>query len=59
MLRNAAWGMGWGVSCPEKKRYEGVRFNVILALRGGGWGSNSMGKKRYVTLEWPLTIAMI
>ena len=45
-----------GISFPEKKRFEGVRFNVntLLALRGGGWGSKTRGKKRYVTLEWPL-----
>ena len=33
-----------GVRFPGKKRYEGVRFNVICP-----------GKKRYVTLEWPLS----
>ena len=37
---------------PEKKRYEGVRFNVISVKRG--WvGVQFPGKKRYVTLEWP------
>ena len=51
MLRNA---VGVGVSAfLEKKRYEGVRFNVISVTRG--WvGVNVPGKKRYVTLEWPL-----
>ena len=44
---------GWGVSFPGKKRYEGVRFNVISVTRG--WvGVKFPGKKRYVTLEWPL-----
>ena len=46
------WGVG-GVSFPGKKRYEGVRFNVICVTRG--WvGVKFPGKKRYVTLEWPL-----
>ena len=53
MLRNAVGGGGWGVSFPGKKRYEGVRFNVISVTRG--WvGVKFPGKKRYVTLEWPL-----
>ena len=44
---------GGGVSFPEKKRYKGVRFNVISFARG--WvGVKFPGKKRYVTLEWPL-----
>ena len=52
MLRNAVRG-GGGVSFPGKKRYEGVRFNVISVTRG--WvGVKFPGKKRYVTLEWPL-----
>ena len=47
--------MGVGVSAfSGKKRYEGVRFNVI-SITVGGWGSNFQGKKRYVTLEWPHT----
>ena len=34
MLRNAVGG-GWvGVSFPGKKRYGGVRFNVISITRG-------------------------
>ena len=42
---------GWvGVSFPGKKRYQGVRFNVISITRG--WGSNFQEKKRYITLEW-------
>ena len=50
VLRNA---VGGGVSFPEKKRYEGVRFNVISVTRG--WvGVKFPGQKRYVTLEWPL-----
>ena len=28
------WGLGGGVSFPGKKRYEGVRFNVISITRG-------------------------
>ena len=36
-----------------KKRYEGVRFNVISVTRG--WvGVQFPDKNRYVTLEWPL-----
>ena len=52
LLRNA---MGVGcVSIPGKKRYKGVRFNVISVTRG--WvGVKFPGKKRYVTPEWPLT----
>ena len=38
----------------RKKRYEGVRFNVISVTRG--WvGVQFPGKKRYVILEWPLS----
>ena len=52
MLRNAVGG-GERFSFPGKKRYEGVRFNVISVTRG--WmGVKFPGKKRYVTLEWPL-----
>ena len=37
----------------RKKRYEGVRFNVISVTRG--WvGVQFPEKKHYVTLEWPL-----
>ena len=43
------------VSFPRKKRYEGVRFNVISVMRVG---VKCPGKKRYVTLEWPLTLAL-
>ena len=51
MLRNADGG--GGVQFSGKKRYEGVRFNVISVTRG--WvGVQFLGKKRYVTLEWPL-----
>ena len=49
VLRNT---MG-GVRFPAKKRYKGVRFNVISITRG--WvGVNFPGKKLYITLEWPL-----
>ena len=51
--RNAV-GRG-GVSFPGKKRYEGVRFNVITVTRGLV-GVKFLGKKRYVTLEWPLKL---
>ena len=40
------------VSFPGKKRYEGVRLNVISITRG--WvGVKFPGKKLYVTFEWP------
>ena len=46
VLRNAMGGGG------GKKRYEGVRLNIISVMRG--WvGVKFRGKKRYVTLEWP------
>ena len=53
MLRNAVGGGGGGgVSFPGKKRYEGVRFNVISVTRR--WvGVKFPGKKRYVTLVAP------
>ena len=42
----------------RKKRYEGVRFNVISVTRG--WvGVQFPEKKRYITLEWPLRIIVI
>ena len=46
--------LGVGVGFPGKKRYGGVRFNVISVTRVG---SNSQEKSViiYVTLEWPLT----
>ena len=45
-------GVGGGVKFSRKKRYEGVRFNVISVTRG--WvGVQFPEKKRYVTLEWP------
>ena len=47
-------GVG-GVTFSRKKRYEGVRINVICVTRG--WmGVQFPGKKRYVTLEWPLKL---
>ena len=50
VLRNAAGGVGF----LGKKRYEGVRFNVIGVTRG--WvGVHFSGKMCYITLEWPLT----
>ena len=51
MLRNAVGGGGFQLSW--KKRYKGVRFNVISVTRGRV-GVKFPGKKRYVTLEWPL-----
>ena len=49
--RNAVGG--GGVSFPGKKRYKGVRFNVISVTRG--WvGVKFPGKKRYITHECPL-----
>ena len=52
MLHNAVGG-GGGSRFPRKKRYEGVRFNVISITRE--WvGVKFPGKKCYVTLEWPL-----
>ena len=37
----------------EKKRYEGVRLNIIIVTRG--WvGVEFPGKKHYVTLQRPL-----
>ena len=54
MLRNADGGGGPGVvNFSGKKRYEGVRFNVISITRGWLGGVNFKEKKRYVTLEWP------
>ena len=59
MLRNAVGGGGGGcASFPGKKRYEGVRFNVISVTRG--WvGFKFPGKMRYVTLECPLIGAIV
>ena len=51
MLRNADGG--GGVIFSGKKRYEGVRCNVISVTRG--WvGVQFPEKKHYITLEWPL-----
>ena len=44
-------GVG-GAIFSGKKRYEGVRFNVISIMRGSV-GVQFPGKKRYVTREWP------
>ena len=50
------WGVG-GCQLSRKKRYAGVRFNVISVTRG--WvGVKFPGKKRYVTREWPLCTRM-
>ena len=47
----AQMGVGGGVKCSRKKRYEGARSNVISVTRG--WVEVKFpGKKRYVTLEW-------
>ena len=47
MLHNAIGGGGCQLS-REKKRFEGVRFNIITR----GWvGVKFPGKKHYVTLE--------
>ena len=47
-----------GVSFPEKKCYEGVRFNDISVTRG--WvGVKFLGKKHYVTIEWPLHLIVV
>ena len=57
VLRNAAWG-GGGVSFPGKKRYKGVRLNVISVTTG--WVRVKFpGKKRYVKLEWPLNSPLL
>ena len=48
MLRNAVRVGVCQIS--RKKRYEGVRFNVI----GVTVGVYFPGKRRYVTLEWAL-----
>ena len=56
MLRNAdGWG---GCQIFWKKRYEGVRFNVIGVTRGWFRGLQFPGEKRYVTLEWPLSVTV-
>ena len=45
---------GGGVNYSEKKkRYAGVRFNVISVTRGWVGVQFPEEKKRYVTLEWP------
>ena len=49
---------GGGVRFFGKKRYEGVRFNVISVTRGCV-GVQFLWKKRYVTLEWPLRAVAI
>ena len=50
MLRNADGG--GGITFSGKRRYEGVRFNVISVTRG--WVVVQFPEnKRYVTLEWP------
>ena len=54
MLNFQKKALGAAIQVHRKKRYEGVRFNVITVTRGG-WGVQFPGKKCYVTLEWPLT----
>ena len=45
-------GVRGGVQCSGEKRYEGIRFNVIIVTRG--WvGVQFPEKKRYITFEWP------
>ena len=47
-------GVG-GVIFSGKKRYKGVRYNIISITRG--WvGVQFPGKKHNVTLEWPLIV---
>ena len=53
MLLALRWG-GWGSNFqlnPRKKRYEGVRFNVISSVTRGWVGVQFPGKKR----SWLLT----
>ena len=57
VLRNAVGGGGC-VSFPGKKRYKGVRFNVISVTRGWVSGGQISRKNLYVTLEWPHTSAV-
>ena len=58
VIRNAD-GVG-GVIFSSKKRYEGVRFNVISVTRLRGWvGVQFPEKKRYVTFEWPLILPFV
>ena len=57
VLRNAV-GSGRVSDFHEKKRYEGVRFNVITIARG--WvGVEFPEKNRYVTLDWPIIATII
>ena len=49
MLCNA--GVEEGVKFANKKRYDGVRFKMIVITRGVG--VKYPEKKHYVTLEWP------
>ena len=44
MLRNADGGGGGGLRFSGKKRYEGVRFNVIRVTRG--WGGGPISRKK-------------
>ena len=46
VLHNADGGGGCQIF--QKKRYEGIMFNVIIITRG------FPEKKHFVTLEWPL-----
>ena len=50
---------GWGVTFSGKKRYEGVRFNVISGTRGWEGVQFPEEKKRYVTREWPLCSSIL
>ena len=53
VLRNADGG-GESVTFSGEKRYEGVRFNVIISITRGCMGVHFTEKNCYVTLEWPL-----
>ncbi len=54
-LRNA----DGGVTFSGKKRYEGVRYNVISVTRGWDGVQFPEEEKRYVTLEWPHSLFYI
>ena len=45
--------MLWGCQLSRKKRYEGVRFNIISVTRGG-WGSNFQEISITLHLNGPL-----
>ena len=52
VLRNTVGGVGgWVSAFPEKKRYEGVWFNIISVIMRGWVGVKFPRKKHYATLE--------